>query len=584
MKGQARFVAHLRPLREHRGRFALALLGGLLYGVASGAGIPFLFKEVIPKAFEGGDMDVAALIGWCLMPLGVMSVRALGGFCNTYFMAYCGQQILDATRQRLFDRIQQLPLAYFHRNDPGELISRAMQDSLLLRNVLTRLAEDVVKQPVTLLVAIGWLVFLTIAEREAAYLLLFIATVPLCILPIRHFGRRIAKRAESMLEQQAAVTRNLSQNLSATYEIRAFGLEGRESSRFREACSEFSRRFLKVALYSNGLSPLIEIISAAGIGVALFYTYSAQISQGVFLSLLSALYLCYEPVKRLGRLNNHVSEGRAALKRIESVIQAENSIVDPLAPVSVQALDGPVEFRNVTFAYENEPVLRGVNALVKKGKTTALVGASGAGKSTFCNLIPRFFDVTSGEVCVGGIDVRALSIATLRGQLAIVPQQPVLFNESIENNIRIGRLDAPFEALEEAARKAHALDFIESFPDGWQTLCGDRGERLSGGQKQRIAIARAFLRDAPILILDEATSALDTESEREIQAALEILFRDRTVIVIAHRFSAIRLAEEILVFKDGQVLDSGSHEALYGRNAYYRSLYDMQMARGSDVG
>lgn len=567
----------LKPVRHLWPQFTTAILCGIIYGAATGAAIPLLIKEIIPVVFEGHDLSLQLLISFCLLPTVVMAVRAVGGYYNTYLMAYCGQMALEVTRQRIFDSVQQLPLSYFRKQAPGELISRAMQDTQLLRNVITQTAQDVVKQPMTLLFAIGYLIFLTVTESRVGYLLLFIASVPLCVAPIRYVGRKVRTKARKMLEKQAQMTQQISQNVSAIVEVRAFCLEARESERFRKAGREFSNRYLKLVHFNNLLSPAIEVIAALGIGIALFYTYWHRIDEGVFVSLIIALYLCYEPVKKLGRLNAQWNEGQAALTRIESLLHEPPAINDPEQPVTLPKVTGNVCFENVCFAYTDTPVLTDINRDVAAGKVVALVGASGAGKSTFCNLIPRFYDVDSGRITLDGIDIRQLRQRDLRQQIAIVPQQPVLFNESIEDNLRVGQPDATHEAIEAAARKAYAHEFITKLDDGYQTFCGERGDRLSGGQKQRIAIARAFLKAAPILILDEATSALDAESEAYIQRALAELMRGKTVFIIAHRFSSIRSADEILVFDQGRIVETGTHDSLFASAGVYRRLYENQL-------
>lgn len=573
-----RLLPYLAPLRARWPQFVTALVCGLLFGAASGLGIPFLIKEIIPAIFERGALGPGELMLYCSLPLMVMSLRAVCGFGNTYLLSICGQDMLEQLRQRLFDKIQALPLAYFQKTTPGELISRAMQDSQLLRDVLIQVSQDILKQPMTLLFAVGYLFYLTVTVKETGYLLLFIASIPLCVAPIRYFGRKVGRKAKAMMNQQGTLTQGITQNLSAIFEIRAFNLEERESLRFRDACREFSRRFLKVVLYSNLLSPAIEIISAVGVGLALYYSYKGSVDQGVFVSLIIALYLCYEPLKKLGRLNTRLNEGMAALERIENVLSEEEPILDPLEPVPLFRATGEVTFDNVSFAYGTSPVLREVSVVIKPGQSVALVGPSGAGKSTFCNLIPRFYDVTGGRVLFDGIDVRDVRSAELRGQISIVPQNPVLFHDTIENNIRVGRMDATDEEVRAAARQAYAEEFILGMEQGYATLVGERGDRLSGGQKQRLALARAFLKDAPLLLLDEATSALDAESEACIQKALEACGREKTVIIIAHRFSSIRHVDRVLVFEAGRIVEQGPPQELLSKRGRYRELFETQTA------
>jgi subfamily B ATP-binding cassette protein MsbA len=321
------------------------------------------------------------------------------------------------------------------------------------------------------------------------------------------------------------------------------------------------------------------LISALGIAATLIYVYRAGFSWGVFLSIMTALYMCYEPVKKLGAINNELKRGSAALERLDEIFNEPLVITDPENPTPVDRLRGDVAFEQVDFSYRSDlPVLQGISVRIPAGTICALVGPSGAGKSTFAHLIPRFYEVAAGRVTIDGIDVRAMRLADLRRNIAVVSQDPVLFNDTILANLLIGRADATRAEVEQAARDAFAHDFIMAFPNGYHALVGERGASLSGGQRQRIALARAFLRQAPLLILDEATSALDSESEAFIQTALEKLVVGKTVFIIAHRFSTIRNATKILVFERGRIVGDGGHGELHTQNALYKSLYDRQSA------
>jgi subfamily B ATP-binding cassette protein MsbA len=342
---------------------------------------------------------------------------------------------------------------------------------------------------------------------------------------------------------------------------------------------------MKIVKYAQALTPAIEVISAAGIAVTLVYAYRSGLKLETFIALITALYSSYEPVKKLGALNNELKRGTAALDRLEVVLHEPVTIADPAQPAAVGRLRGDVTFEGVTFAYQADvPVLRDVSIAIPAGTVCALVGPSGAGKSTFANLVPRFYEVASGRVAIDGVDLRAMRLADLRRNIAVVSQDPVLFNDTILENLLLGRAVRPELAergatraeVEQAARDAFAHNFITTLPQGYETVVGERGASLSGGQRQRIALARAFLRNAPILILDEATSALDSESEAFIQAALQKLVVGKTVFIIAHRFSTIRDATKILVFDRGQIVAHGTHTQLYGGNALYKSLFDRQ--------
>jgi subfamily B ATP-binding cassette protein MsbA len=360
-------------------------------------------------------------------------------------------------------------------------------------------------------------------------------------------------------------------------EVRAFSLEQREIDRFSLVSRALIRAQLKFVKYEKALAPLIEIISAIGISFTLLYAYKVHLDKDTFLTLVTALFACYEPIKKLGGLSNEWKRGLGALDRLEEVLNAPVVIVDTPDAHPLPRVLGNLAFEKVSFFYdETQPVLRDVSISIPVGTVCALVGPSGAGKSTFANLVPRFFDAVEGRVTLDGHDVRSVRLADLRRNIAIVSQDPVLFNDTIYNNLLLARPDANRAAIESAARDAFAHDFIMSFANGYETVVGERGARLSGGQKQRIALARAFLRNAPILILDEATSALDTESEAKIQLALKKLVIGKTVLIIAHRFSTIRDATKIIVFDRGRIVATGSHRELYGANPLYRTLYDGQ--------
>jgi len=398
-----------------------------------------------------------------------------------------------------------------------------------------------------------------------------------CIFPIRYVGRHVLKRARQMQDQLGLLTDRFSENLSAVKEVRAFGLEERENRRFSNVVQSLFSVQMKVVKYSSFLTPVIEFISSLGIAFTLIYAYKVQLEWNIFLSIVFALFVSYEPVKKLGAISNDLKKGESALDRLEHVLNQPLIITDPVHPVEIDRLQGHVQFQDVTFAYnDGEPVLRGVTANIPAGIVCALVGPSGAGKSTFANLVPRFYEVSGGKVSIDGHDIRMLRTADLRGNIAVVSQDPVLFNDTIYNNLLLGRANATKDEVFTAARAAHADEFIANFPQGYDTLVGERGALLSGGQKQRIAIARAFLRNAPILILDEATSALDSQSEQMIQDALQHLVVGKTVFIIAHRFSTIRDASMILVFDQGKIAASGTHASLYEDSPLYRTLYDRQ--------
>ena len=574
-----RFRPYLRYVRPHRGLLSAALFCGIVYAAATGAGLPLMTDRIFPVIF--GEHR-AELTNWQLFLVAmwlpaVFVLRGVANYLNTYWLQVVGTRILEAIRFDFFAKLQALPLSFFHRYPTGELLSRGLADANQLQVSLTLAANEIVRGPATLLAAIVFVAIKAYHEKGVLLVLVSLAVVPLSVLPIRYIGRKLIRRAGQIQAELGAVTDRLSENLAAAREVRAFNLEERERSRFAAVSRALVRALTKFAKYEKALSPLIEIISAAGISLTLVYAYKVQLDQKTFLTLVTALYACYEPIKKLGALNNELKRGASALDRLEEVLNAPVEIMDAADARPLPRARGDLAFEEVRFSYRaDELALTDISVRIPVGTVCALVGPSGAGKSTFANLVPRFFDPTGGRVTLDGLDLRTLRLADVRRSVAIVSQEPLLFNDTIRNNLQIARPDASPGEIEQAARDAFAHDFIQAFTQGYETTVGERGARLSGGQKQRIALARAFLRNAPILILDEATSALDSESEAAIQQALRKLVVGKTVLIIAHRFSTIRDASMILVFDQGRIVAQGDHAMLHAGNALYRSLYEGQ--------
>ena len=567
------YFSYLKPVRK---QFALGLGFGLISAAASGAGLPFIIKFLVPLVTsDDKPQGMALILLLSSIPL-AFTLRALGGFLNAYYMAYAGMHVLERLRIMVFEKIQHLPLAFFHKNNVGDLMSRVMGDTGQLQTALVKVVNSLVKEPATLVSALGFLIYLTISESEVAFMLIALATIPACVLPIRAIGTRILKKSRQAQQQAGELNNVLNENLSAVREVRAYNLETREINRFSAAVRKLFKLALKTVKYDKMLSPLIELTTAFALSFSLYVAVQKNIQPEVIAAILTALYMCYEPIKKLGGVSNTIRKAQASLDRLEYVLHTDDTVPEADNPKPLTAVTGEICFNNVTFAYDNEVALNNVNVKIEPNQAIALVGPSGAGKTTFANLVPRFYDVIEGSVTLDGIDIRELSKADLRSQIALVSQESLLFSDTIANNIRLSKVDATLDEVKEAARMAHAHDFIEAFEDGYETLVGERGSRLSGGQRQRIAIARAFLKDAPIIVLDEPTSALDAESEHQIQAALEGLSKGRTVLIIAHRFSTIQHADRIFVFDDGEIVAQGTHTELYQSNPLYTSLYDKQ--------
>jgi len=577
-----RFRPYFRYLVATRGTLSAAIFYGLLFGATSGLGLPTLVKYVFPPIFDQSTprlpLGTVMLIAACV-PL-VFLLRAVSGYLNSYYVQLTGVRVLEAVRLDYFRQLQFLPLSFLQRKASGDLISRGLADTAQLQFTLSLMANDGVKQPMALLGALSFLVWQALSTDGALLVLVCLAVVPLTVLPVHYVGKKIIRRAQQMQSQLGDVSTHFVENLSAAREVRAFGLEERELARFGRATSGLVTAQMKIVKYAQALTPAIEILSAIGIAATLIFASTHNVKWETFIAIITALYLCYEPIKKIGYLNTEMNRGAASLERLEHVLHEPLTITDPVAPVTVTQLRGQLTFQQVNFSYGETPALRDINVKIPAGTVCALVGPSGAGKSTFANLVPRFFEVAAGSVSIDGLDVRSLRLADLRRNIALVSQEPVLFNDTIYNNLALGTPNATREAIIAAAENAHAHEFITQLPLGYDTLVGERGALLSGGQKQRIAIARAFLRQAPILILDEATSSLDSDSEAAVQDALRQLVIGKTVLIIAHRFSTIRDASMILVFDQGRIVAQGDHASLYAANALYKSLYDRQQGAG----
>ena len=577
----SRFRPYFKYLKAVRLYFVVSVLCAGVYGFVYGFVLNIvLMQRVFPVIFspERG-LRLWQVVGLASLVPAVFFVRGLAGYLNGYYISLCGVRVLEQVRLDFFRKLQALPLSFFARHPTGDLISRGLADTNQLQFTLTNVANEIFKQPATLLFAVGSLVYTANKNHDVWLVLLCLASVPVAIFPIRYAGKHILRRAQQMQAQLGIVTDRFSENLGATKEIRAFGLEERETGRFAAAVQSLFHVQMKIVKYSSFLSPTIEFISALGVAATLVYAYYSRIEWNTFLSIAFALFVSYDPVKKLGAINNDLKRGLSALDRLEEVLNAPLEIADPAQPVPVGRLRGDLAFEGVSFTYGRDgdvPALRGVTARIPAGTVCALVGPSGAGKTTFANLVPRFYEAGIGAVTIDGLDLRAMRLADLRRNIALVSQDPVLFNDTVYQNLLLGRADATRDEVMAAAADAHADEFIRTMPQGYDTVVGERGALLSGGQKQRLAIARAFLRNAPILILDEATSALDSESEAAIQAALRKLVVGKTVLIIAHRFSTIRDASKILVFDRGEIVAVGDHASLYAGNPLYRSLYDRQ--------
>ena len=575
LKDLKTFYALIRP---YRGKIWLSVIFGSIGGALTGAGLTNGVERLFTGIFsdERSFMLNEIILVASLFPV-LFLVIGGSNFFGAYLLHSAGLSAILNLRIRVFDRLQLLSFSYFQKNSTGDLIARITGDTQMLQITLNYVARKFITQPATIMGAAYFLTLKAVQDEGVLEIYLCLAALPIVIFPIRHITRKLSRKAVKQQEEFGGLTQNIAQNLSAAREVRAFNLEERESTRFRDRAAQLFKAQMKVVKYGFSLPPVIETISSVGLSIAFVIGYFQGVAGGVFTGVFLGLYFLYTAIKNLGMFAAELSKGAAALSRVEEILNEPIDVVDNSGAAPLKSVNGEIRFDHVDFSYDSNPVLRSVNAQIPAGSTCALVGPSGSGKSTFVNLVPRFFDVANGSISIDGRDLRSVPLRELRQQIALVSQEPVLFDDTVMENIRLGRQDASDDEVMAAAKDAFADEFIRSMDKGYNEIVGERGARLSGGQRQRIAIARAFLRAAPILILDEATSALDTESEEKVQQALRKLIVGKTVLIIAHRFSTIDSAQQILVFENGQIVDSGSHDDLIVNSPLYRRLYNRQV-------
>jgi ATP-binding cassette, subfamily B, bacterial MsbA len=505
----------------------------------------------------------------------IFVVRAITTFFSEYSFQKVGLSTVRDLRNALYERIIQQSNRFFTQRSTGELVSRIVSDVEAIQAAVSIRVGDLFQESLTLIVIGG---VILVANAELAMFTFIIA--PLIAYPVVQFGRRLRRTTRKSQERMADIATILEETIKGVRIVKAFGMEPFEIRRFREATQRHLSMNLKAHKIQALTSPVMELL--AGVCMVLLFGYAAMriragaLTLGQFMSFLLALAGMYAPIKRLNKVNLAMNTALSAAERVFQMLDVDNEVKEKSDATVLAGIGRGIAYENVEFAYGEEPVLKGINLNVHPGEMIAIVGSSGAGKSTLVNLLPRFYDVSGGRVLVDGQDIRDVTLTSLRSQIGYVTQEVILFNDTVRNNIAYGRSDLPLETIRAAARAANAADFIESLPNGYDSLIGEGGVLLSGGQRQRLAIARALLKNPPILILDEATSALDTESERLVQQALLNLMEGRTTLVIAHRLSTVRRADKIIVLEGGVIREEGSHDELLARRGLYRRLYDLQ--------
>ncbi len=529
-------------------------------------------QALIPHHFHNAWTVVAvALVGSAL-------IKSPADYLGTLFANKAGFGMVTDLRNDLYDSLLSRSTAFFQRNASGTLISTLINDVERVQMAMSSVMSDFLQQFFTLLALIG--VVIAVGGRMAWVLLLF---VPIIILSTRRVGRSVRVTTRRGQDKLAEIQNIVQETISGNGIVKAFGMERWEMNRFRTASNKLLSANMRSVAVQAISSPLMDALGVVAIALLLFYGrefIKHGGTAGIFITFLIAVIALYDPVRKMPTYYNSFQQAVGASEEIFRFIDEQDEVRERRKAVALKSFAGKIEFRDVRFGYERDgvckEVLHGVSLTVRRGEVVALVGPSGAGKSTLVNLLPRFFDVTGGAILLDDQDVRDLTIASLRKQIGKVTQETVLFNDSVRNNIAYGQPEIPMERIEAAARAALAHEFILRLPQGYDTVIGERGARLSGGERQRLAIARALLKNAPILILDEATSSLDAESEAAVQAALSNLMEGRTVLVIAHRLSTVRRADRIAVIESGSVTDMGTHEELVARGGTYARLYQLQ--------
>ena len=574
MSSLDRFIRLVRYLKPYRLRLGAAFVCSALVAAFSGA-YAWLVKPVLDEIFINKNEALLLVLPLALFAVAVL--KSVFSYGQNYLMNYVGNQVVTDIRQELFGRMIRLPVKYHDSNTSGRLVSRVINDVTLMANAVAGVLKDVFQQGLTFIVMLGVIFYQNWKLGGMS-----VIVIPLTVVTMMRMGKRLRSLGKSGQEQMGDMASTLQETLAGIRMVKAYGREAAEAERFKESNKAFFGTTMKAIQVSSLGSSHIEVIGVVGVAVIIWYGGSlvihGEMTPGAFFSFLAAMFMVFTPLRRLSGSNNTIQQALAAAERVFGVIDLETEEGTDRGRLVMPPIARSVVYQDVTFLYEGQaiPALTDIDLVIQAGEMVAIVGSSGSGKTTLANLLPRFYDPSAGRVLIDGVDIQSFTLASLRTQIGIVSQDVVLFDDTVLNNIAFGKPHATEAEIVQAAKLAYAHEFVERLPQGYQTMVGEKGVKLSGGERQRLALARAILRDPPLLILDEATSALDTESERVVQLALSNLMEHRTTLVIAHRLSTIQRADRIVVLDRGAIVEIGTHDELLIRGGHYKRLHALQ--------